>query len=64
MPAASPLLDALYRVWSYLLPSPEISRARAMAPELELYAEAGAPEGAQARAADYLPGSTGLYIGR
>ena len=59
--------EFLARAWVYLLRSPDVSRPRAMAPELDLYAEASAPEGAYG-AADrrdgYLPGSTGLYIGR
>lgn len=61
--------EFLSRAWIYLLrsPRPEVSRPRPMAPELELYAEASAPEGAYYgadRRDSYLPGSTGLYIGR
>ena len=68
-PAASPVLDFLSRAWMYLLrsPTPSISRPRSVAPELELYAEASAPEGAlyvPGRPTDYLPGSSSLYIGR
>ncbi len=65
---SSPALDFLNRVWTYLMRSPgAITRPRPVAPELELYAEASAPEGAlyvPGRGMDYLPGSSGLYIGR
>lgn len=66
---SSPVLDFLSRAWMYLLrsPTPGVSRPRAVAPELELYAEASAPEGAHyvpGRPVDYLPGSSSLYIGR
>ena len=66
---SSPVLDFLSRAWMYLLrsPTPGISRPRSVAPELELYAEASAPEGAlyvPGRPADYLSGSSSLYIGR
>ena len=64
-----PVLDFLSRVWTYLLrsPTPGISRPRSVAPELELYAEASAPEGAlyvPGRPSDYLQGTSSLYIGR
>lgn len=66
---SSPVLDFLSRIWMYLLRNPDqvISRPRSVAPELELYAEASAPEGAHyvpGRAADFLTGTSGLYIGR
>lgn len=65
----SPVVDFLSRAWMYLLrsPTPGISRPRSVAPELELYAEASAPEGAlyvPGRPSDYLPGTSSLYIGR
>jgi hypothetical protein len=66
---SSPVLDFLSRIWTSLLrsPTPGISRPRSVAPELELYAEASAPEGAlyvPGRPSDYLSGTSGLYIGR
>ena len=65
----SPVMDFLSRVWTYLMrsPTPGISRPRSVAPELELYAEASAPEGAlyvPGRPSDYLQGTSSLYIGR
>ena len=61
--------EILARTWIYLMrsPLPEQSRPRSRAPELELYAEASAPEGAFYaidKRDGYMPGSTGLYIGR
>jgi hypothetical protein len=66
---SSSVLEFLGNVWIYFMrsPTPGISRPRAIVPELDLYAEASAPEGAlyvPGRPADYLQGSSGLYIGR